>query len=94
MSQILMDGRHDCTDMNKILKIMRGKSEEGNGIEGRPGFYERIQRLKEYLHDEFLMDDKIQEGLAESSKNKILVVTHSMVMKALTSTGLRENPDL
>ena len=64
-----------------------------NGIEGIQGLFNRVQKLKEDLKSMLLYEDNtVADELKANTKNKILVVTHPMVMKALKSPRIEYNP--
>ena len=55
------------------------------------GVYNRVQKLKSILKQIIAEDKNIQINLMECARNKILIVTHSVIMKALTASQVRFN---
>ena len=69
-----------------IMKMYR----ETGQVEGIQGIYDRVQKLKECLKEE--IDEETAKFLAESSRNKILVVTHNRVLESFTAKGVGQKP--
>ena len=65
-----------------IMKMYR----QNGKLEGDQGIYDRVQKLKQCLKDE--IDEQTNQFLGESSRNKILVVTHLMVLASFTAKGV------
>jgi len=54
-----------------------------HGIEGVNGLYRRVQTLKRSLKKLLLTNQYLSGKLAQSRRNKILVVTHLSIIKAI-----------
>ena len=71
---------------------------EGKGVENNIGIYNRVQKVKEYLKNLVLeLKESNGKNVFGSSKNKILVVTHSRVLQSFSAKGVEqnvENPDM
>ena len=72
-------------DQKQILNTMRETYLYCGGLEDIHGLNYRMMKLKKMLRRELVEEDKVAKMLEESKKNKILVVTHQKVMKALIS---------
>ena len=62
---------------------------KGNGIEGNKGVFHRAQKLKQQLKEMIEKDENIQNQLKESNRNKILLISHSELIKAVTSKSVK-----
>ena len=79
--------------MNLILHVMKEAHLKGGfTIEGNQDFFERMQKLRQMLAQETLMEDEVVEQLADSNRNKVLVVGGDQVVKSLMSSSTTYNP--
>jgi len=46
LSKLLEDGEDDCSDMNRILEVMKDYGMVGKGIEGFDGAFYRAHKLQ------------------------------------------------
>ena len=88
LEKILGGEEDEEYDLEKVLGVLKETILSGQDIEGVVGMYNRAQNVKVMFRQEIESDSEIQNLLSQSSKNKILVVTHQEVMQALTSTSV------
>ena len=62
-------------------------------LESNQQIYERVQILKQKMMRMLEEDPVLKKQITRSRRHKILMVTHSRVMQAFTSEGVRKSDD-
>jgi len=74
--------------MKHIAEVLK---DHGQGLEGTPGLWARMEVLKEMIKANEV--DQCLEKINQSTNNKILLVCHGGVMMSFSATGIEKSQD-